>query len=135
MVINAEKVAVSLTKQVKARHQMAFNPPGGPHFGGARVFEVMVKCAKSILYTTLCKADLTDEELLTSIRETEGLLNTRPSATVSDVPGDFKALTPENFWTGHQSIELALHGEEGSRSIHSRRTWWAMQTLLSCMWQ
>ena len=39
-----------------------FNPPGGPHFGGAH--ESLIKTAKKTLHAILGKADVKDEELL-----------------------------------------------------------------------
>ena len=41
-----------------------FNPPAGPHFGGAH--EIMVKSAKRAIYGVLGNNDVTDEELITT---------------------------------------------------------------------
>ncbi|CAB3999634.1 Hypothetical predicted protein, partial [Paramuricea clavata] len=53
-----------------------FNPPAGPHFGGAH--EILVKAAKKAIYSVLGSSDVNDEELITIFTEAEGLLNSRP---------------------------------------------------------
>lgn len=50
-----------------------FNPLLAPHFSG--VHEIMIKAAKKAIYAILNCPDITDEELLSAVVGTEGLMN------------------------------------------------------------
>ena len=53
-----------------------FNPPLAPQFGG--VHEAMIKSAKKAIQAILGNADVTDEELMTTMIGAESLINSRP---------------------------------------------------------
>ena len=53
-----------------------FDPPLAPHFIG--VHEIMIMAAKKAIYAILGSADITDEERLSAVVGTEGLINSRP---------------------------------------------------------
>ena len=66
-----------IQRSVATQHTIwHFNPPAGPHFGGAH--EALIKSAKQALCAILSKQDLTDEELTTAVTGAEALMNSRP---------------------------------------------------------
>ena len=75
--------------------QWQFNPPGGSYHGG--VFEGLIKSVKKALRTILGESRITDEELLTTVVEVEGSLNSCPLTYCSSNPNDEQVLTPNYF--------------------------------------
>lgn len=110
-----------------------FNPPRAPHHGG--VFEIMIRCMKRALQATLSKAELTDEELLTSLAQAEWLLNTRPLTVASSDPNDMAPLTPLSFIAGHVSQPLAVEDTaDQEERTHPRKRWQVVQHVLRDFW-
>ena len=58
-----------------------------PHFSG--VHEIMIKAAKKAIYAVLNCADNSDEELLSAVVGTEGLMNSRPLTYQTNKGGKF----------------------------------------------
>jgi hypothetical protein len=81
-----------------------FNPPAGPHFGGAH--EIMVKSAKRAIYGVLGNNDVTDEELITTFSGAESLINSRPLTYQTADPRDDVPLTPNHFLHGQMGGEM-----------------------------
>jgi hypothetical protein len=104
-----------------------FNPPLGSRHGG--IFESMIKSAKRALSAILGNAGITDEELLTAIVETEGLLNSRPLLYCGDDCQDESVLTPNHFLQGQCGGPLAprIVDEE---PFNPRHSWRLIQDLL-----
>ncbi|XP_065182163.1 uncharacterized protein LOC135812873 [Sycon ciliatum] len=115
------------------RVRWRFNPPRAPHFGGA--FEVMIKAAKRALYSTLAKADITDEELHTAFVIAEELINSRPLMPLSADPEDPEALTPQHFLAGRCSPPLPIELAADARDrVHPRERYVLVQQLLKEVW-
>ncbi|XP_074643977.1 uncharacterized protein LOC141900828 [Tubulanus polymorphus] len=109
-----------------------FNPPAAPHHGG--VFESMIKQAKKAVKSILGNAKLTDEELLSAIVETEGLLNSRPLTYVSDDPDDEEVLTPNHFIHGQVGGNLAQSITD-EVAFNPRNRWRYVQSLVKKVWR
>ncbi|XP_063979927.1 uncharacterized protein LOC135163952 [Diachasmimorpha longicaudata] len=75
-----------------------FHPAGAPHFGGK--WEAAVKSVKHHLQRTIGTSTLSLEELTTLLVQIEAVLNSRPSAPISDDPVDTSVLTPGHFLIG-----------------------------------
>ncbi|XP_075253196.1 uncharacterized protein LOC142344998 [Convolutriloba macropyga] len=72
-----------------------FNPPYGPHFGGA--WERLFQNAKRIIVIILGSKRLTSDVFHTIMVETESMLNSRPLTHVADVPDKEEPITPNHF--------------------------------------
>ena len=68
--LDQEKIKESIANKGINWH---FNPPSAPHFGG--VHESMIKSAKRAINAILGNADISYEELMTSVIGAEGLIN------------------------------------------------------------
>ena len=90
-----------------------FTPPLAPHFGG--VHESMIKSAKKALNAILENADITDEELMTTLTGAEALVNSRPLTYQSAYPHDDIPLTPNHFCTAKLGV-ISLHHQSTARS-------------------
>ena len=93
----------------------------------------MIKAAKKAIYAILGSADITDEELLSTIVGAEGLINSRPLTYQSADPSDLIPLTPNHF----------LHGQVGGRfapesvdidDFNPRKRWRRVQELVRHFW-
>ena len=73
------------------------NPPRTPSFGGH--FESLIKTLKGAFKTLVRwpKYSLTDEELITSMKEAAAMANMRPLTELSEDPRDLPALSPSEF--------------------------------------
>ena len=80
-------------------------PPGGSHHGG--IFEALIKSANKGLRAILGESGSPNEELLTSVVEVEGVLNSRPLTFCSSDPDDEHVLTPNHFLFGQMGGEVA----------------------------
>jgi hypothetical protein len=108
-----------------------FNPPAGPHFGGAH--EIMVKSAKRAIYGVLGNNDVTDEELITTFSGAESLINSRPLTYQTADPRDDVPLTPNHFLHGQMGGDFAPETELTTFSLSKR--WRKVQDLISRVWR
>ena len=109
-----------------------FNPPHAPHFGG--VHESMIKCAKKALSTVLTDSDIDDEELMTALIITEGLLNSRPLTVQLNSINEILPLTPNHFLTGRSGKNLSLELKAAPIRNLNRR-WKLVQQLTRHVWK
>ena len=130
--LNRNEISASLA-QKGTTMKWQFNPPRAPHHGG--VFEIMIRCAKRALQSTIGKASLTDEELLTALTQAEWLLNTRPLTLVSTDPQDESPLTPQHFLAGNVDTPLPIEDRADARDrVNPRDRWQVVQATLSHFW-
>ena len=109
-----------------------FNPPGGPHFGGAH--EALIKSAKKALYAILPGAEVTDEELATAMTGSEALLNLRPLTYQSADVRDPLPLTPNHFMFSQQGSPFVPEGVD--QTVFSpRKRWRVIQDLVLQFWK
>lgn len=78
--------------------KFTFIPPYSPHFGG--LWEAGVKSCKFHLRRVVGNANLTYEELSTTLAQIEAVLNSRPISPLSTDPNDLLPLTPAHFLIG-----------------------------------
>ena len=108
-----------------------FNPPAGPHFGGAH--EIMVKSAKRAIYGVLGNNDVADEELITIFSGAESLINSRPLTYQTADPRDDVPLTPNHFLHRKMGGDFAPETELTTFSLSKR--WRKVQDLISRVWR
>lgn len=75
--------------------QWKFNPPSASWWGG--FWERLVRSMKDVMKRMLGKASVTKEELLTTLKTVEEVMNGRLLTYVSDDPDDLQPLTPSLF--------------------------------------
>lgn len=83
-----------------------FDPPLAPHFGG--VHETMIKSAKKAIQAILGNADITDEELMTTMIGPEALINSRPLTFQSANPADDVPVRPTISFIDRSGASLLL---------------------------
>jgi hypothetical protein len=81
-----------------------FIPPNSPHFGG--LWEAGVKSVKYHLRRVVGNANLTFEEMYTTLTMVEACLNSRPLTFLSTDPNDPQPLTPGHFLIGEALTSL-----------------------------
>jgi len=81
-----------------------FIPPFAPHFGG--LWESSVKLFKHHFKRVIGDSLFTFEELSTFTTEVEGILNSRPIATISSDPNDMLVLSPAHYLIGKPITSL-----------------------------
>lgn len=81
-----------------------FTIPLASHMGG--LYESGIKSVKTLLKKHLCNVKLTYELLYTVLVQIEGILNSRPMCTLTDVPNDIACLTPAHFIIGAPITDL-----------------------------
>ena len=114
------------------RTKWHFNPPAGPHFGGAH--ESLIKSSKRALAATLADRDVTDEEMYTAITGAEALVNSRPLAYQSSDPRDLLPLTPNHFLYGMQGAPFAPPGVDES-DFRLQQRWRLVQEIIRQFWR
>ena len=72
-----------------------FNPPASSDHGG--IWERYIRTTRKILNALLKEQVLSDEALLTLLREIQSIMNGRPFTQISDDPIDLEALTPNHL--------------------------------------
>ena len=137
--VKAEKELQALVRlidfakvQEKTAHKAVnwhFNPPYEPHSGG--IFEIMIKSSKRAMKSQLQDASVTDEELLTVIVITEGILNSRPITYQSANSADLTPLTPNHFLHGRAGEGIAI----SSAGKPTMRRWRRLQEIVNGFWQ
>ena len=91
--VDAEPMIRELYPEIKWQ----VNPPRTPSFGGH--FESLIKTLKSSFKSLVRwpKYLLTEEELVTSLKEAAGMANMRPLTEIDEDPNDFPPLKPSDF--------------------------------------
>ena len=110
----------------------SWNPPLGSHFGG--VFESLIKVAKKTLKVIVGNAGLNDDELQTTIKEVEALMNSRPLSYEGTDPRDEPVLTPSHFLIGQLGGQLAPQ-ETDELAFNPRNRWRLIQNLVKIFWK
>lgn len=108
-----------------------FNPPLGPHFGGAH--EIMVKAAKRAIYATLENSDISDEELMTAFTGAEALINSKPLTYQSANPKDPSPITPNHFLHGKVGGNFAPEAIDNT-NYNIKKRWRRIQELVRHFW-
>lgn len=109
-----------------------FNPPGGPHFGGAH--ESMIKSAKRAINGVLQNAEVNDEELTTIFVGVESLLNSRPITYQTSNHLDPEPLTPNHFLHGMIGGQFAPDSVDTTDFPLTKR-WRRVQELIRHVWR
>jgi hypothetical protein len=109
-----------------------FSPPGGSHFGGT--YERLVASCKRSLLAVLGGRSVTDEVLLTVIKEVASLLNGRPITRVSTDPSEPEPLTPNHFILGCHHPHAPPDVETSFDGL-SRRHWKQGQFIVDQFWR
>lgn len=112
--------------------EWVYNPPGASHMGG--VWERLIRSVRQILRALLKEQLVSDETLMTTLTETERILNDRPLTAVSDDPYDLNALTPSQILLlkGNQSLPPGLFSKKDSYPV---RRWRQAQYLANLFWR
>jgi hypothetical protein len=126
--MDKNEIKKSMTNQ---RIKWRFNSPGASHFGG--FFEALIKRAKPAMKAVIGNAQITDEELLTTIVGVECLVNSRPLTYQSAAPKDDPALTPNHFLYGQLGGQMAPEIDELDN--HPRRRWLRIQQIIKGFWR
>ena len=105
-----------------------FPPPSGPHFGG--VWERLIQSCKRALQLELRARTVNDEILITTFKQVEGLLNSRPLTHISVDPDDPIPLIPFHFLTVGPTFP---DGEP--RVISTRNRWKMTQLITASIWE
>ena len=108
-----------------------FNPLVAPHLSGVR--EVMTKAAKKAIYAILGSADITDEELLSTVVGAVGLINSTPLTYQSSSPADLTPFTPNHFLHGQMGGRLAPDSVD-SKAFNPGKRWHCVQELVCHFW-
>uniref|UniRef100_A0A5S6R617 Integrase catalytic domain-containing protein n=1 Tax=Trichuris muris TaxID=70415 RepID=A0A5S6R617_TRIMR len=108
-----------------------FNPPGGPHHGGA--WERLIAAAKKALAATLRGNAVDDETLLTVFAEVKALLNGRPLTYLSDDPDCVEPLTPFHLITARQHAKVPADVADGHTQMG--RHWKKAQSIVNRFWK
>lgn len=93
----------------------------------------MVKSAKRAINAILGNADITDEELMTTIIGVEGQINSRPLTYQSANPIDDVPLTPNHFLHGQIGDQFAPTTVDDTQ-YHPRKRWHRVQELVRHFW-
>ena len=109
-----------------------FQPPYGPHFGGAH--ESLIKSSKRAINSVLGNAEVTDEELASVIVGAEGLLNSRPLTYQSTNHLDPEPLTPNHFLHGMCGGQFAPESVD-TTNFPLHRRWRRVQELTRHVWR
>ena len=96
-----------------------FNPPYGPHFGGA--WERLIQNTKRIILIILGSKRLTSDIFHTTMVETESVLKSRPLTHVADVPDNEEPINPNYFLVQRPYNSMPPGGFSSTR--RSNRYW------------
>ena len=122
-----------------------YNPPAASHQGG--VFERQIRSVRKIFRVrqiqlvqkifqglqTINFAALSDEALLTLMKEAESIINSRPITPISDSADDFAALMPLTLMTGALDPQAPVDTFASGDLL--RRSWRQTQKLADIFWQ
>ena len=122
-----------------------YNPPAASHQGG--VFERQIRSVRKIFRVrqiqtiqkifhgmqSLNFASLSDEALVTLMKEAEVIINTRPITPIPDSSDDFAALMPLTMMTGVLDPEAPV--DTFSSGDMLKKSWRQTQKLGDIFWQ
>ncbi|XP_066595071.1 uncharacterized protein [Prorops nasuta] len=108
-----------------------FIPPLAPHFGG--LWEATVKVFKHHFKRVIGEMLVTFEELNTFAIEVEGILNSRPIASLSSDPNDLQAITPAHYLIGRTFTTLP-EGDLSSIPDNRLSTWQHLTKMRQDFW-
>ena len=104
------------------------NPPKHPQSGG--FYERLIGSAKRAIYAQLNKDEPTEDEFLTIVTITEGLMNSRPLSYVGTDAGDLLPLTPNHFIMGKELTEICPLPAKGTPV----KQWAYIQRTMDKLW-
>ncbi|XP_075254905.1 uncharacterized protein LOC142346276 [Convolutriloba macropyga] len=111
---------------------LKFNPPYGPHFGGA--WERLIQNAKRIILIILGSKRLISDVFHTIMVETESMLNFQQLTHVVDVPDNEEPITPYQFLV--QRTYNSLPPRDFSSTMPaSFKSWKNVQQLMDHVWR
>lgn len=112
--------------------EFRFIPPRSPHWGG--LWESSIKSAKYHIKRLVGKANLTFEELYTTLTRIEAILNSRPLCALSNDPNDLQALTPGHFLIG---TSLTAYPEKDITNVNENRLtrWMRCSQMQQTFWK
>jgi len=108
-----------------------FIPPLAPHFGG--LWESTVKLFKHHFKRVVGDSLFTFEEFNTFTAEIEGILNSRPIATISSDPNDMLVLSPAHYLIGRPLTTLP-DSDLSSVPVNRLSTWQHISKVRQDFW-
>ena len=133
------KTFVGAKEELKrTEHQAAqntkwhFNPPYGPHFGGA--WERLIQSVKRTLLIILGSRKFTFDVFHTIMVEAEAMMNSRPLTNVSDAMENEEPLTPNHFLLQRPYNSLPP-GIFPSTKPANLKSWKNVQHFLNHIWR
>ncbi|BHF82770.1 hypothetical protein SprV_0802590900 [Sparganum proliferum] len=124
---NQDRIASSLAEK---GCDWIFTPPTASHRGG--VWERLIRSVRRILRSILGSQVVTDEVFVTTMTETEKIMNDRPLVKNSTDPNEYAVLTPQHFLLSTRNLSSSV--EECSPSRLNRR-WRQAQHLADIFWK
>ncbi|XP_018395310.1 PREDICTED: uncharacterized protein LOC108771219 [Cyphomyrmex costatus] len=123
----------NLVSQFSIDHRIIwhFIPPIAPHFGG--LWESSVKLFKHHFKRVVGDSLFTFEELNTFVAEVEGILNSRPIASLSSDPNDLLALSPAHYLIG-KPLNALPEGDLSSVPANRLSTWQHITKVRQDFW-
>ena len=112
--------------------QWFFSPPLAPHFGG--VWDRLVKSAKAAPMKVLKGRSITDEMLLTAVKEAEKLINSRQLTHASLDHSDPQPLTPFHFLVNHPLYSPPIEDSVCLKNANLRRRYEAGWVIAKDFW-
>ncbi|CAK1596115.1 unnamed protein product [Parnassius mnemosyne] len=109
-----------------------FITPSAPFMGG--VWERLVRCVKTALYTVLHERHPHEDVLTTLLCEVEYTVNSRPLTHISVDSKDNESITPNHFLLGG-SARLPTPGVFSEKDANSKKHWRRSQILADMFWQ
>lgn len=110
-----------------------FNPPAAPHMGGA--WERLVQSVKKCLASILIEKYPRDTTLLTSFKNVENILNSRPITFVSSDVNDPEPLTPNHLLRGGSDVGPEIPAVIDESAEFTRNQWKRSQLFADQFWR
>ena len=127
--LDKDKIHKALAAQNTKWH---FNPPYGPHFGGA--WERLIQSVKRTLLIILGSRKFTFDVFHTIMVEAEAMMNSRPLTNVSDAMENEEPLTPNHFLLQRPYNSLPP-GIFPSTKPANMKSWKNVQQFLNHIWR
>ena len=112
--------------------QLHFMPPSSPWMGGA--LESFVKVTKSALKSVTNNQLIWERQLITTLVQIEGTVNSQPLTSISDDTDNFTVLTPNHFTSG-RSLNTQCVVDINEKDIDGRRRWKVVESLSNIYWK